>query len=208
MISWVSINTLCSRNDNIFVNALFYQKQIAYINVFIITNCWWVYKIQIALYITCNLYRQIPHNNTLSSLLLTIRIIYRFRGLGHPRERHDKTHAISPTRIPQPGLRLVGGCAANQSEARPENPHQPTRIGPSRSSTPEMIHTTVLGYLCTFAISLHTLNVWNMQCGGKFISTLRYTGLQIRAVCAVRLPDMLTSAAIAFGKTSNTTAQA
>ena len=58
-----------------------------YIYVFISTSCWWAYKIQIELQITCNLYtyiyKQVPHNNTLWSQLWTILIAYRCSWLGH-----------------------------------------------------------------------------------------------------------------------------
>ena len=81
---------------------------------------------------------------------------------GSPRDRHAKIHAGPPTGIPQPGPGLVGGCSASQSEARPENPRQPTRIHAWDSpgiTLPRYIHITVLEYLCTFGISLYTLNV-------------------------------------------------
>ena len=74
---------------------------------------------------------------------------------GSPRDRHAKTHAGPPTGIPQPGPWLVGGCSASQSEARPENPRQPTRIHAWDSSGITLlryIHITVLEYLCTFGI--------------------------------------------------------
>ena len=48
------------------------------------------------------------------------------------------------------------------------------------------IQITVLEYLCTFGISLYTLNVWNMQCEGRLFSTLEYIDLQILTVWDVR----------------------
>ena len=61
-----------------------------------------------------------------------------------------RTHAGPPAGILQPDLRLVGGCAR---ESPPINTN--SSIGPSQNFTPEMIHITVLGYLC----ALRTLNV-------------------------------------------------
>ena len=74
---------------------------------------------------------------------------------GSPRERHAKTHASPPTGIPQPGLRLVGSCAASQSEDRPENPRQPTQIGIApRNYSPDYIYRSQLLNIYVHLVSL------------------------------------------------------
>ena len=155
-------------------------------------SCWLEYKIQIELQITCNLYTDIYTGSTQQYIMITVVDdidSLQVQLTGSPRDRHAKTHAGPPTGIPQPGPWLVGGCSASQSEARPENPRQPTRIHAWDSpgiTLPRYVHITVLEYLCTFGISLDTLNVWNMQFGDKLISTLECIGLQIRTVWDVR----------------------
>ena len=98
-----------------------------YIYVFISTSCWWAYKIQIELQITCNLYTHICAGSTQQYIMITVTDeidSLQVQLTGSPRDRHAKTHAGPPTGIPQPGLWLVGGCSASQSEARPENPRR------------------------------------------------------------------------------------